>query len=54
MTALYDRIGVSYTRHRQPDPRIYAAFHYALGGAASVVNVGGRAGHRLPAACRPY
>ena len=48
MTALYDRIGLGYARHRHPDPRIYAAIHDALGGAASVVNVGAGAGSYEP------
>ena len=40
----YDRIGRTYERHRRPDPRVAARIEAALGGAASVVNVGAGTG----------
>lgn len=46
--ALYDRIGRTYARTRQPDPRIAAQIHRALGGATSVLNVGAGAGSYEP------
>ena len=46
--ALYDEIGRSYRRTRQPDPRIAAAMFTALGEADSVVNVGAGAGAYEP------
>jgi SAM-dependent methyltransferase len=48
VTALYDRIGTTYARTRRPDPRFEAAVWRALGGAASVVNVGAGAGAYEP------
>ncbi|MCX6024504.1 MAG: methyltransferase domain-containing protein [Chloroflexi bacterium] len=48
MTQLYDRIGLGYSGYRRPDPRIAAAILRALGGAASVVNVGAGAGSYEP------
>jgi SAM-dependent methyltransferase len=45
---LYDQIGVGYTAHRQPDPRIAAAIVDALGPARSVLNVGAGAGSYEP------
>ena len=49
MVGRYDEIGVGYARTRQPDPRIAAHIHAALGDAASVVNVGAGAGSYEPA-----
>jgi hypothetical protein len=44
----YDRIGLTYTATRQPDPRIEAAVWAALGDAESVANVGAGAGSYEP------
>jgi SAM-dependent methyltransferase len=44
----YDRIGLTYTLTRRPDPRIAAAVIAALGDAASVVNVGAGTGAYEP------
>jgi SAM-dependent methyltransferase len=46
---IYDTIGRGYDAWRRPDPRIAAAITDALGGAASVVNVGAGAGSYEPA-----
>jgi SAM-dependent methyltransferase len=46
--ALYDRLGVGYTRFRREDPRIAARIHAALGDARTVVNVGAGAGSYEP------
>lgn len=46
--ALYDKIGTGYAAYRRPDPRIASAIHAALGGAASVVNVGAGTGSYEP------
>ena len=46
--SLYDTIGQTYSRFRQPDPRIASAFDAALGDAASVVNIGAGAGSYEP------
>jgi SAM-dependent methyltransferase len=48
MNALYDTIGVDYSALRRPDPRIAAAIHAHLEGAASVLNVGAGAGSYEP------
>jgi SAM-dependent methyltransferase len=48
MSALYDTIGVDYSALRRPDPRIAAAIHARLEGAASVLNVGAGAGSYEP------
>jgi SAM-dependent methyltransferase len=48
MMALYDSIGRSYARTRQPDPRIAAALNAALGDASSVVNIGAGTGSYEP------
>jgi hypothetical protein len=48
MRALYDTIGVAYSDLRCPDPRIAAAIHAHLEGAASVLNVGAGAGSYEP------
>jgi SAM-dependent methyltransferase len=45
---IYDRIGTTYARTRQPDPRIRDAIWAALGEAKSVVNVGAGAGSYEP------
>ncbi|MBC7791417.1 MAG: class I SAM-dependent methyltransferase [Anaerolineae bacterium] len=45
---LYDRIGQSYSAHRQEDPRLALAVRTALGPARSVVNVGAGAGSYEP------
>jgi SAM-dependent methyltransferase len=44
----YGRVGDVYGRYRQPDPAIAAFVHAALGGAASVLNVGAGAGSYEP------
>lgn len=49
MTALYDTIGIDYTRLRRPDPRIAAQIDGALGDARTVLNVGAGAGSYEPA-----
>jgi SAM-dependent methyltransferase len=49
MPDLYDRIGLTYSQRRRPDPRIAAAIHAALGDARTVVNVGAGAGSYEPA-----
>jgi SAM-dependent methyltransferase len=46
---VYDRIGAGYTSGRRSDPRIAAVLDRALGGAASVVNVGAGTGSYEPA-----
>lgn len=46
---LYDRIGVTYSATRRPDPRIERAIWDALGDAATVINVGAGAGAYEPA-----
>jgi SAM-dependent methyltransferase len=48
MSVLYDTIGVDYSALRRPDPRIAAAIHAHLDGAASVLNVGAGAGSYEP------
>lgn len=48
MTHLYDAIGQTYKPFRQPDKRIEAAILSALGGCASVLNVGAGAGSYEP------
>lgn len=45
---VYDRIGIGYADRRRPDPRIEARLRAALGGAATVVNVGAGAGSYEP------
>jgi hypothetical protein len=45
----YGAIGIGYSRFRQPDPRIAAFIHRALGDARSVLNVGAGAGSYEPA-----
>lgn len=52
MNERYDTIGTSYARRRQPDPRIAAALHEALGNAATILNVGAGAGSYEPADSR--
>jgi ubiquinone/menaquinone biosynthesis C-methylase UbiE len=44
----YDRIGLTYTVTRRPDPRIAAVILVALGDARSVVNVGAGTGAYEP------
>lgn len=44
----YGQIGTGYARIRQPDPRIAAQFHAALGDARTVLNVGAGAGSYEP------
>lgn len=48
MGALYDGIGVGYTKVRGEDPRIAAAIHAALGDARTVLNVGAGSGSYEP------
>jgi SAM-dependent methyltransferase len=48
MIALYDTIGIDYAALRRPDPRIAAAIHAHLEGAACVLNVGAGAGSYEP------
>jgi SAM-dependent methyltransferase len=47
-TALYDRIGTTYSATRATEPRIAGAIRAALGDARSVVNVGAGAGAYEP------
>lgn len=47
-TALYDRIGVGYSRYRSPDARIARRIVAALGESKSVLNVGAGAGSYEP------
>ena len=44
----YEEHGRTYARHRQPDPRIAARIHAALGVARTVVNVGAGTGSYEP------
>lgn len=44
----YERHGRGYARHRQPDPRIAARIHAALGDARTVLNVGAGPGSYEP------
>lgn len=44
----YDQTGAGYSKLRQPDPRIAAQVHRALGDARTVVNVGAGAGSYEP------
>ncbi|MGW0757287.1 class I SAM-dependent methyltransferase [Streptomyces sp. NPDC002814] len=46
--ALYDILGATYSRTRQPDSRIAAQIHAALGDAADVINVGAGTGSYEP------
>ncbi|MER6426096.1 class I SAM-dependent methyltransferase [Streptomyces sp. NPDC001137] len=46
--ALYDTLGATYGRNRQPDPRIAAQIRAALGDAADVINVGAGTGSYEP------
>ena len=45
---LYDNIGRAYSGRRQSDPRIAAAIETALGGCASVLNIGAGTGSYEP------
>jgi len=45
---IYETIGRHYATRRQPDPRIAAAIHDALGDAKSICNVGAGAGSYEP------
>lgn len=47
-TIRYDRIGHGYANTRREDPRLAEQINQALGGAASVVNVGAGAGSYEP------
>jgi SAM-dependent methyltransferase len=44
----YERAGAGYARLRQPDPRLAALVHDALGDARTVINVGAGAGSYEP------
>lgn len=44
----YGAVGKTYARFRQPDPRIAAAIHAALGDARRIINVGAGAGSYEP------
>jgi SAM-dependent methyltransferase len=48
MSTLYDTIGHGYAQQRREDPAIAAQIHAALGGAATVVNVGAGSGNYEP------
>jgi SAM-dependent methyltransferase len=52
MPTLYDTIGRTYARKRQPDPRFAAAIDHSLDGCASILNVGAGAGSYEPAGRR--
>ncbi|MEU0781311.1 methyltransferase domain-containing protein [Streptomyces sp. NPDC006173] len=47
--AIYDTLGATYRRTRQPDPRIAAQIHAGLGNALNVINVGAGTGSYEPA-----
>lgn len=47
-TVDYERHGRTYAHHRQPDPRIAARIHAALGDARTVLNVGAGTGSYEP------
>lgn len=47
--AVYDRIGIHYTRSRRPDPRWQTTLDEVLGSAATVLNVGAGTGSYEPA-----
>jgi SAM-dependent methyltransferase len=44
----YDRIGIGYSRYRQPDPRIAARVEVALGSSCSIINIGAGTGSYEP------
>ncbi|MET9730498.1 methyltransferase domain-containing protein [Streptomyces sp. NPDC006458] len=46
--ATYDSLGARYARTRQPDPRIAAQIHAALGNVTDVINVGAGTGSYEP------
>ncbi|MFD5517446.1 class I SAM-dependent methyltransferase [Streptomyces sp. NPDC127066] len=46
--AIYDTLGATYGRTRQPDPRIATQVHTALGDARTVINVGAGTGSYEP------
>lgn len=46
--AIYDTLGTTYGRTRQPDPRIAAQIHAALGNPTDVINVGAGTGSYEP------
>jgi SAM-dependent methyltransferase len=46
--ATYDTLGATYARTRQPDPRIAAQIHAALGNVTDVINVGAGTGSYEP------
>lgn len=48
MATLYDKIGRGYSGRRRSDPRIAAAIERAIGGCASILNVGAGAGSYEP------
>jgi SAM-dependent methyltransferase len=48
LSALYDRIGTTYSRYRRPDPRIAAAIDAALYSSGSVISVGAGPGSYEP------
>jgi len=49
LTALYDKIGCTYSSRRQSDPRIAAAIEGAVAGCNSILNVGAGTGSYEPA-----
>lgn len=44
----YDRIGINYLSHRQPDPRLARAILAALGDSQQIINVGAGTGSYEP------
>ena len=52
MPALYDRIGTTYWRYRQPDPHIAKLIDDAIGDVASVVSIGSGTGSYEPSGRR--
>ncbi|MFD5632995.1 class I SAM-dependent methyltransferase [Streptomyces sp. NPDC127077] len=46
--AIYDTLGATYGRTRQPDPRIARQVHAALGDARTVINIGAGTGSYEP------
>jgi SAM-dependent methyltransferase len=49
LTALYDKIGGTYSSRRQSDPRIAAAIEGAVAGCNSILNIGAGTGSYEPA-----
>jgi ubiquinone/menaquinone biosynthesis C-methylase UbiE len=48
VASIYDKIGKTYSRRREADPRIASAVERALGGCTSILNVGAGTGSYEP------